>query len=407
MAPDREEKFHDKLDRRQFVQSAAVCAGVVSFVPLSLRAQDKEEQQEEQQPQPRDPDSVPTNISKALAVPKTELSMPGPYPGVVTQVVHSKATEGFQPNHTSLEIASAMLAGGMKSLTGAKDERDAWTQFFSPGERVGIKINPVGAKLLSNTHELLHAIIAKLETIGIPKSNVIIWDHFEHMMRSGDFTSEFFPGIQCIGISYQAEEDGKKVWKGDDRLDKDVYYEFDIPGEYDDYWRPLMINTDSKSYFTTILTQMVDKVISMPVLKNSGPSVTLGLKGLSFGSTSNCRRGHAIGHRYMAEVNAFPPLRDKVVLTILDGLRGCWDGGPLAVARYIWNPNSIWISSDPVASDVVGWRVIHEKRVAEGTDQPGDLEKRQSGPNFLVRAENLGLGVFKSRPIDLRKVALG
>jgi hypothetical protein len=396
-----------RLSRRGFMYAAA-CAGAAATLPAGFAAHARLSQQEQQQTTPFDPDSVRTNIASALAVPRSEWSMPGRYPGVVAEVSHPKATEGCNPNHAHAEAAAALLAAGMKALTGAKDDRDAWAGLFSPEDRIGIKINPAGGKLLSNTHELTQVIIAALEAIGVPRGNITIWDHYEHMMADVGYTAENYPGIECLGFCYQAEEKGSTVWRGSDRVDESVFYEFDIPGQYDDeQWAAWMMNTGTRSYFSKLITERADKVINVPVLKNAGSFVTLCLKNLAYGSTSNCNRGHQIMQRYLSEVCAFPPVRDKVVLNIIDGLRGCFMGGPDGVARYIWDANTVWIATDPVAADSIAWDFIFEKQVRQGTAQPGELEERKAKYNYLVRAENLGLGIFKNRTIDHRREILG
>ena len=406
MARSKNTKGEACLNRRRFLGAAAAAGAAAAFAPHLVGGMGCSSDWE-QDKETADPDSVRTNISTALAAPRTSYAMPGLYPGVVVEVGHPKATEGSKPNHADAGIASAMLAAGMKSLTGAGDDRDAWAQFFNKDDRIGIKINPTGLKLLSNTHELVRAIIVSLEAIGVPKSNIMIWDHFEHEMVEADYTEEHYPGIKCRGFSYLADEGGRKVWKGSDRMDEAVFYEFDILGEYgSEEQAAWMMNTGARSYFTRILTQEVDKVINVPVFKNYLEMITLCLKNMAYGVTSNCRRGHAIMNRYIAEVCAFPAVRDKTVLNIADGFRGCWNGGPVGVARFVWNANTIWIGTDPVAVDSVAWDFLFEKQVAVGAADPGDLERRKCEHDFLVRAENLGLGIFKSRPIDHRTTLL-
>ncbi len=389
--------------RRDFVHvaGAAVFTGVASGFSFQ---ENKQQQTADKPPEPFDPDSIRTNIATALAVPRTPQSLPGRFPGVVAEVLDHAATEGRNPNHADAATAEAMLAEGMKNLTGAGDPRDAWALFASPGERIGIKINPVGSRLLSNTHELLQAIIAGLESAGIPRSDIFIWDRFDDRLAENGYTAENYPGVGFTGLLHTETVDGREAMLGDDRLDKSIWYEFDYETEYDEFWAPRQINVGKRSYFTTILTQKLDKVINVPVLKNAGKMVTLCLKNMSFAATSNCRRGHKIMNRFLTEVCAFPPVRDKLVLNIIDGLRGCYEGGPAAVAKYIWQPNRIWIATDPVAADKVGWDFIFKKRIEQGIAQAGDLEHDRKTYDFLARAENLGLGVYSGKPIDHRRI---
>lgn len=384
------------ISRRAFIGSTA--AGALAFGKGSAEAQDKKE------PAKRfSEDDITTNIDDVKDAPRTETSMPGKYPAVVSEVHAPGVVKG---KAIDARMVREMLDTSMLSLTGAESVEAAWRSLFTPGERVGIKINPIGGKLLSNTHELVGAILDSLQEIGFMKGNLVIWDRRQEQMAEAGFTEENYPGITCIGTEYIDRSSGEEVWKGEDRLNKDVFYEFDIVGEYDEATMPYMINGGTKSYFTRILTDMVDKVINVPVLKNAGSGITLALKNMAFGVTSNTARGHKIWNRYIAEVCAFPAVRDKTVLNIIDGLRGCYEGGPGAVARYIWNANRIWAATDPVAVDEIAWRTIFDKRVVEGIAEEEDWEKGHLRATKLKRAEALGLGTADRDKITIRKKTL-
>src|ERR1700722_723580 len=70
-----------------------------------------------------------------------ELGIPGRYRGRVAGVTHSKCVHDgdFQA-----KPIREMLDRGMCELTGAPNVAEAWRQFFSPSDVVGIKVNPVG-----------------------------------------------------------------------------------------------------------------------------------------------------------------------------------------------------------------------------------------------------------------------
>lgn len=103
-----------------------------------------------------------------------------------------------------------------------------------------------------------------------------------------------------------------------------------------------------------------------------------------------------------ASVCAFPPLRDKVVLNILDGMMGCFDGGPAANPQFICPYHSILAGTDPVAVDEVGYRMILVKRIAEGVQK----EEKKGARAFLEMAETLGLGIANPEKIDLHEINL-
>lgn len=61
-----------------------------------------------------------------------------------------------------------------------------------------------------------------------------------------------------------------------------------------------------------------------------------------------------------------PVIRNKVVLNILDGVKGVYHGGPGARPEFVWEHHTMYFATDPVALDHVGWTKIDEKRLAVG-----------------------------------------
>ncbi len=174
-----------------------------------------------------------------------------------------------------------------------------------------------------------------------------------------------------------------------------------------------MFHGGTKSFYPRILTRGraeggVDKVINIPSFKHHGvPFITMAMKNLAFGVTTNCPRGHFFIERFIAEVCAFPPVRDKVVLNVMDGLRGQYDRGPVPAPQFVWPLGRLYVASDPVALDSVGFETLLAKQIAAGrlaAEKADAVRQRHVG---LAVAENLGLGVHKGRPIDVRVIELG
>lgn len=345
-----------------------------------------------------------TNIKDALSISRTESSMPGKYPGKVVRVNHSLAVAEGKPSE---ETVFEMLKESMLKLTGESDLNKAWLQFVGKDDVIGLKVNPVAGKLLTTSHAVTQAVIKQLEDAGISRSNMVIWDRREMQLHETGYTEENYPGITITGTecedasgSYYNSE-GKLY--SEERIDKDHYFYADVEGEYDAYTMPFMVNGGKYSYFTKICSQKVTKIINLPVLKNAGSSVTLCLKNLAFGSISNTARLHKdLWHETSAYVCAFPPLRDKVVLNIVDGLIGCFEGGPAANPQFICNYNTILVGTDPVAVDRIGHDIVIEKRIEEGIQS----EDKPAALKFMHLAEELKLGVANRNKIDLTEVNL-
>lgn len=345
-----------------------------------------------------------TNIRDALKYPRSKKSMPGMYPGKVVSVYHENCMTENKPDQ---DAAKLMLKKGMITLTGNKNINKAWRQFVTPNDIIGLKVNPVAGKILTTSLEITRAVIDQLIEAGIPEKNIIIWDRREFQLHEVGFTAENFPGIKIIGTE-QKDEDGSfydeegKLY-GEKMIDKDWYYWADVEGEYDKDTMPYMVNGGKYSYYSRIATQMVDKIINIPILKNAGSSVTLCLKNLAYGTVSNTSRLHKnLWAETSAEACAFPPIRDKVVLNIVDGLKGCYNGGPGANPQFFTNYNTLLIGTDPVAVDRIGYDIVLAKRIKEGIQK----EDSPKGRLFMDLAAKLELGVADIDKIDLRKIEL-
>jgi Domain of unknown function (DUF362) len=341
-----------------------------------------------------------TNISDAGKQPRTSTSMPGRFPGKVVIVKNKNSVVDDLPVEAA---AYKMLQKSMLELTGQNSLKKAWRLFVNPGEKIGLKVNPVAGKLLFTSHAVVQSVVKQLTEIGFDKKDIIIWDRREMELKDTGFTQDNYPGIAIRGTELLDEkgsfvdENGKLY--GEKNIDKDWYYWADVEGEYDAETMPYMVNGGKFSYFTKIVTQEVDKIINIPILKNAGGSITNAMKNLAFGSVSNTGRLHAnLWNETCAEVCAFAPLRDKTVLNICDGLRGCFNGGPGANPQFICNYNSMLVSTDPVAMDRIGYDIIAEKRIAEGLQKSPAPESL----TFLAMADALGLGVSDKNRIDLK-----
>lgn len=391
---------HTFLTRRNFFRlSATSLAGLV--LNRHLPGQEKVEAE---RPKAVLPPDIKTNIDEIKKIPRTKVSLPGKYPGEVVKVSTGTASTDGKLNQAQIKEA---IEKGMRELTGEKDLKSAWLQFVSPTDIIGIKVNPIGGKLLSTKPEVVEAIIEGLIQAGIPRKNIIIWDRRHFQLDEAGFNAARFPGIEIMGTEMKGPngdffDDKGELWSRENIDRSAPFYFADTEEKYDRETLPYMINEGQESYFTKIVTQRATKIINVPILKNAGPTVTLCLKNLSYGSLSNTGRLHKLWFKSVAEPCAFPVLRDKVVLNIADGLQACYEGGPGAEARYIWDANLMLFGSDPVAMDAVGHEFIVAERMKRGIQQLDDKKRR----SYLDLAAELGLGVADRGKIKLKEVNL-
>jgi uncharacterized protein (DUF362 family) len=378
------------LTRRNFLAIAGTGTVIFAAGPALMYASEKQQTQ----------GKPATNIDDAKKTPRKTTSMPGIYPGKVIMVKNMNSVINDIPVEAA---AYAMIHKSMLELTGEKSIRNAWRKLVSPGEKIGLKVNPVAGKLLYTSHAVVKSVVSQLTESGISLNDIVIWDRRDMELKDTGFTSDNYPGVTIRGTECQDEkgsftdEQGKLY--GERNIDREWFYWADVEGEYDAETMPYMVNGGKYSYFSKIVTTEVDKIINIPILKNAGGSITNAMKNLAFGSVSNTGRLHArLWNDTCAEVCAFSPLRDKVVLNITDGLRGCFNGGPGANPQFICNFNTILVSTDPVATDRIGYDIIAEKRIAEGIQKTPAPESL----TFLSMASALGLGINDKSKIDLK-----
>ena len=391
------------INRRKFFTLIGTGSVALAAQPLTnfvmAQPENKPESLQQQQAKPL------TNINDASKTPRTPESMPGKFPGKVIHVKNSKAVINNEPVEAE---AYLMIKQAMLGLTDQKSLKKAWRTFVSPGEKIGLKVNPVAGKTLATSHAVVKSIIKQLTESGIDKKYITIWDRREMDLQDSGFTTENYPGIRIMGTEQKdangsfTDKDGK--FYGERNIDKDWFYYADIEGEYDAETMPFMVNGGKYSYFTKIVTRELDKIINIPILKNAGASITNAMKNLAFGAVSNTGRLHAkLWNDTCAEVCAFAPLRDKVVLNICDGLRGCFNGGPGANPQFFCNFNSILVASDPVALDRIAYDIVAEKRISEGLQKTATPQVLA----FLTMSTALGLGISDKEKINKSIIELG
>lgn len=400
ISPEESPQNSGCINRRDFLRLSAV--SLTSFT--LTRRLSGQEKVDEHKPKKQAPPEINTNIAEIKKIPRKKNSLPGKYPGQVVKIDTGDASSSGKLNNAMIKDA---IERGMRELTDEKDMKKAWAQFVSPEDVVGIKVNPIAGKLLSTKPEVVDVIIDGLLGAGVPKENIIIWDRRLFQLTDAGFTQERFPGVQITGTEMKGpngeffDEKGE-LWSKDNIDRKSPAYFADIEGKYDKKTLPYMINEGKHSYFTKIVTQRCTKIINVPILKNAGSSVTLCLKNLSYGSLSNTSRLHKLWPKSVAEPCAFPCLRDKVVLNIVDGLQGCYEGGPAADAKYIWDANLMLFGTDPVAVDSVGYEFILKERMKRGIQQ---LENK-SARDYMKIAAGLGLGVGDRDKIKVKELNL-
>lgn len=372
------------MDRRTFLQLAAS--------PALLAADDQ----------------LPSYKVVTPYAPVRSPEIPAPYRGKVTRV-HSEKAIDIATGKKDQAIVDQMLAAGMKTLTGAKQERDAWASFFSPSDIVGIKVNCSGAPNICASPEVVGGIVKSLVGIGVKPQNICVYERFLGQLMSVHYDRYVPEGVQVTAI-----ETPQGSMMG---YDPKTYVEVSFFGE-----------EDTRSNLARLVTERFTKIINVPNAKEHQASGVTGcLKNMAYGDFSNVARSHMREKTntlsFIGTLAAVEPLRSKVVLNIMDGIRAIWHGGPIPETKdYDFYPKMMMFGTDPVAIDRLLLDLIEEKRQAESApslfDRDMSLIDRSRGAhrnykkNTFIRepghieyaARHFNLGEYDKSKIKLTAV---
>lgn len=346
----------------------------------------------------------------------TKYSMPGLYPGRVVGVTHSGSSIDFQ--YQTVPIQN-MVRRGMMALTGLSDYVAAWRKLFQPGDIVAIKVNPNGSSAIISSPACLLEIINGLLSAGVAPMNIIVCERYQALLST---VKGWLPSwVQTAWASpggYLTDQTGISGY--------DPAYYVNLP----QYLLPSQnVNNlaHTRSYAALFVTKQVTKIISLAVLKDhQAAGVTLNLKNMAIGCYNNCNRFHDNAILVPSEnylLNAIPALvaapviRNKVVLGIIDGVHGLFDGGPATYSDpqygFVWEHKTMYFATDIVAADRIGWNAIDAKRGAKG--MPPEEAAGNDGydvfavrqPHHITVAGQMGLGVCSNSLIDFQQFAIG
>jgi hypothetical protein len=267
----------------------------------------------------------------------------------VVQCYDDNATSGSSTINSA--VVRIMTDESIKTLTGLSDVGEAWKSVF-PGidenSIIGIKVNCL---FQITTHlEFTYCLVDSLAQMqfsgnGYHKNNIIIWDNQDNLLiQNGGYT--IYTGndpdtARCFGTSHSGV--------GYDSL------QFNVNGV--------------TSYPSMILSTLCDYIVNAAVIKDHSMSqITLTMKN-NYGSINNPGSLHGGQcNPYIPSVNqqirdVITP-NDKQKIFIVDGLFGCYSGGPGGSPNF--NPKMVLMSLDPVAIDYHGQYLINQERIAHG-----------------------------------------
>ncbi|MBD3366806.1 MAG: DUF362 domain-containing protein [Candidatus Eisenbacteria bacterium] len=316
---------------------------------------------------------------------------PPKIPGRVVHVLDGAATDwdfesGWYGDHIDQDVVTAMVEEGLLRLTGAESVVGAWSRLipeYERGKKLAIKVNLNNTQSETPTDaidaviEPVNALLSGLVAFGFEPSDITVFD-VTHAAHDGRMPERFSGRCDYDGVRFEA-------WVGNPEPFSAETVSFDPPGT-DVTDRPL----------ARCLVE-ADYLINLPIAKvHDYAGMTVGFKN-HFGTIDRCDLLHPfVFARYGGTREDYSPLVDlyasehiggKTVLTVCDALFGN--------CEHLWSepapwpscggaPNSIYLSTDPVALDCV---------VGDALARAGDVP--DWADDYLVLAEQAGMGVYE------------
>jgi uncharacterized protein (DUF362 family) len=279
------------------------------------------------------------------------------HPGVVG-LAEAKAAIGdaLDPG-----AARRAIAGALAASVGAETGAAAAASLFSPSDTVGIKVNCLAGNRLSPRVELVEALVDVIADAGVDRQHIIVFDRSSRELRRAGFTiREQGPSYRCIGTD-------------------------------NDYDSQPSSSGAIGSCFARMVSTTCTGLVSFGVVKDHDLSgVSAGMKNW-YGVIHNPNKYHDNGcDPYIADVARHPFIRDKLRLTVLDGVIAQCHGGPAYRPGSTFELGFVAASTDQVAADLWAWREIEAERANRGLPT---LEAAGRPPRFLATAARAGLGV--------------
>lgn len=290
------------------------------------------------------------------------------------KVVIARDPKVWRGETLDAERVRELMFKALRTLSGKKTDAEAWRTYYGAGDVVGVKMNCASGKGMSNGFEATGAMAEGLRAAGVKEENIIFWDNMRMLLMRAGYRVRNSGG----GIRYTAT---------------------DAPGiGYDD---DITIAGEVGSRLSRIVSTMCNSLLNAPVLKDHGLcGVTLSMKNY-FGAINNPNKLHDNNcDPYAADLNTIPALRDKTKLIVCDGLMAQYEGGPGYKAEFLWKFSGFLASTDPVALDAVGAKIIEEKRKEKGLPS---LAKAGRAPNYIRSAAHPSRALGTA---DLKKIKI-
>ncbi len=270
------------------------------------------------------------------------------------------------------DVFRTMLDEGVKNIVEGETVDAFWRRTFKANDRVAIKVNAHGYTG-NQGPQLAEVICDRLKGAGVKSDKVVVFENSDGVLKHGGYRINYDgPGYRCYGTDHVGYMENK------------------------------IKSGACETHYSKILEQCT-ALINMPILKaHNMAGITISLKN-HYGSFDNPRDYHGNDcDPFIADINTADIIRRKHRLIVCDATKALFAGGPDWMAAWTVDFNGILVSTDPVALDAIGFRIIKKLRKESGIKPlPYNPEPKQ-----LKTAEKNGIGVADLSKIDFRQVTI-
>jgi uncharacterized protein (DUF362 family) len=274
--------------------------------------------------------------------------------------------------------AKEMLRRSLEELTGKADMAEAVKLFVSPADKVCVKVNGIALQNMATNKELVLPFVDAMIASGVPATNITILEQYPGFMHGTRINSSSVPA--GVSVVWHSNSDATMEWR-------------DIPG------------TQRHTKFVRALTESTALINFALIKDHSICGYTGALKNMTHGCSVNPQDFH--DHHaspQIAILSAQDVLRSRLRLCVFDGFKLMAHGGPLYKhPEYVIPHEAVYVSTDPVAMDSVGWAEVEKARAGFHLKT---LTDEGRAPLYIQAAADLGVGIADPAKIVLKEVVL-
>jgi uncharacterized protein (DUF362 family) len=276
------------------------------------------------------------------------------------------------------EDAKEMLRRALEELTGKADLAEAAKLFVHPDDKVCVKVNGIALQNMATNKELVLPWLDAMIASGVPAKNITVLEQYPGFMHGTRITAASVPA--GVSVVWHSNNDATMDWR-------------DIPG------------TRRHTKFVRPLTEATALINFALIKDHSICGYTGSLKNMTHGCSVNPQDFH--DHHaspQIAILSAQDVLRSRLRLCVFDGFKLMAHGGPLYKhPEYVIPHESVYVSTDPVAMDTVGWAQVEKARAGFHLKS---LTDEGRAPLYIQAAADLGVGIGDLNKIVLRDITI-